>query len=94
MNDIKTTQDNSQRAIAMLKETILAVLQQATESGEGIGPSAIRDKLEIREESLPNPPVTLNGERRKLFILFFICLKRMGLHNEVHWIKKMGAISQ
>ena len=56
MNEIKTAQENAQEAIAMLKEAILTVVADATQSGDGIAPSAIRDKLEIQEVGLPIPP--------------------------------------
>ncbi len=56
MGNIKTSQQNAQQAITMLKEAIQEVLAETTQNGEGIAPAAIRDKLEIQEEGLPIPP--------------------------------------
>lgn len=95
MNEIKTAQENAQEAIAMLKEAILTVVADATQSGDGIAPSAIRDKLEIQEVGLPIPPNntkwgTVQIVYVVLHLLENICLKRMDLYNEVHRIKKIG----
>ena len=55
MNEITIAQENAREAIDLLKEAVFTIVKHETETGSGIGPSGIRNWLEIGKEHYPTP---------------------------------------